>query len=1150
VPKHQALLDATNRAAELLGLPPLLLKAFIAVEGANVNSRDGVLQVTPGTRVAVIARLPRRFKLAALGLDDDPTISDSDLDARFAQAFEQKHLLVQVLTGGQYIKEQLDRFNGFVALAGLAYNAGPGRARSEINDKWGGDSLRAALQYHKRIGSGSDEVTVQPGVPSVDASTGTQWIRFPVIANDTGIEVFQYLYLRRVPKRNFGLLDFIFKPTLLESLGLFDDDAPPGEDRPNRALIVVNGQFRFANEGDRITTMFNTLPLSQRDPRWKDILLGFTNEGRTIGSDGCTLTCLTMLANGFGFQETPATLNDKLKALGTNQGFFGALIAWFGLPRALPGLKLNRLVDCRNVPAPMAEIDAALDAGKPVVAELDMSPSAGFQNHWVLIYARQGGDYLIHDPWPWPVEQSAWLTQRYGFAGSPAQIITYCAFYDNPNFRPPDGLPSAETTVVIVVNDVPDIHAAGGLALRNQAGAIGTQVLQRLPAGTTLTLLEPVSSARQKIGVYNQWLNVAAPDGTRGWVAAWYVHAREVAVTKSLPPPARRRGPRELDVDSAVQPPLRAKVFVLTRKSRRRVTIYGDARKRAVLVHVKGGTKLEALGSEAGLERKLRTRLRTRDASRSSWIKVLVGRPQRVGYVSVADVEAQLLRAPKPRRPPIGKALDEALVALTEPDARPALRVIAQAGLRLRDAPSLTAGVKMILPHGTLLLLREPLEIALPKLGQPGQWLNVTTLDGVIGFVAAEWVVLQTTFLPGPEVQAQGVVFASVEVPLRNSPSANASANSGSDWRVTPGTPLRLVNPGDWGKVGDEGAFVQVESFAFKRGFVRGSQVRAPDFADRRVKVEDAPLPFGICAWNYGLHDPFDRDLFAGSGKTGWVLFTHRVVNGEGFNYEGWSRSGYGVIARLNNDYGGSGTIPVPAQYDAFAEQCRRWVLNSRGNLIWVIGNEMNNPREWPNQDPWNPGNNPADAITPELYAVCFNKVRAAIKSVQPRAIVVPGAIDPFQGPRQSCLAYFERMLAAITDLDGIALHCYTHGYTPDLVTSLDRFQNDPLRWQYYHFRAYTTLLDVIPPRHRLKPVYITETNPHGAQPWSGGQNGWVQAAYAEIARYNHQPHAQQIQCLLLYRWSRDDIYSIVDKPGVQADIRATINTTDYRWRG
>ncbi len=60
---------------------------------------------------------------------------------------------------------------------------------------------------------------------------------------------------------------------------------------------------------------------------------------------------------------------------------------------------------------------------------------------------------------------------------------------------------------------------------------------------------------------------------------------------------------------------------------------------------------------------------------------------------------------------------------------------------------------------------------------------------------------------------------------------------------------------------------------------------------------------------------------------------------------------------------------------------------NSKGNVIWVIGNEMNNPREWPGS-----GGDPSKNITPENYAACFNKVRAAIKSVQPNAIVVPRA--------------------------------------------------------------------------------------------------------------------------------------------------------------
>jgi hypothetical protein len=154
VEKNHALLTATYRAAELLGLPALLLKALMGVEGARMDHPDGVLQVTASTRAGLIPRIPRRLKCAALGLSDDPTLSDADINARFAQAFAQRNLLVQIVTGGQYIKEQLDRFHGFVALAGLAYNAGPARAAREVNNTWQGDYLLAALQYHKRIGQG------------------------------------------------------------------------------------------------------------------------------------------------------------------------------------------------------------------------------------------------------------------------------------------------------------------------------------------------------------------------------------------------------------------------------------------------------------------------------------------------------------------------------------------------------------------------------------------------------------------------------------------------------------------------------------------------------------------------------------------------------------------------------------------------------------------------------------------------------------------------------------------------------------------------------------------------------------------------------------------------------------------------------------
>ena len=402
-PAATPLLQATARAARMMQLPRLLLKAFMAVEGVNSDHRDGLFQVIPSTRTGVIGRMARQHKLAALDLGDDPELTDAELNSRFGLAYAAKNLLVQVLTGAQYIKEQLDQFQGYVALAGLAYNAGMGRALAVLKD-FGSDPYITARQFNKRIGKGGDDVTVQPGVEQVDPATGAKWTRYPVVANDSGKEIFQYLYVRMVPTRGPGLLDYIFKPKLLERYSLYDNDNPPGEDTLEDVLVVTHGQFKFMN--GKGLMIFKTSPQSQRDPQWKDVTLGFDGS-ITIGSDGCTLTCLTMIANGFGFQETPATLNARLKALGPGNGYLGGRMVWSGLPAALPGIVLQNLGVYRGSPANMDIIDAAIDAGLPVAVELDHSPSPGFQNHWVVLYGRQDGDYLIHDPWPVPAEASA-----------------------------------------------------------------------------------------------------------------------------------------------------------------------------------------------------------------------------------------------------------------------------------------------------------------------------------------------------------------------------------------------------------------------------------------------------------------------------------------------------------------------------------------------------------------------------------------------------------------------------------------------------------------------------------------------------------------------------------------------------------------------
>ena len=498
-----------------------------------------------------------------------------------------------------------------------------------------------------------------------------------------------------------------------------------------------------------------------------------------------------------------------------------------------------------------------------------------------------------------------------------------------------------------------------------------------------------------------------------------------------------------------------------------------------------------------------------------------------------------------------------------EPDARPIVQVpLGTGGLNLRETPGGT--LIMTLSDGTFLSARESAAAVKTKVGVPNQWLAVATTSGRAGFVAAQWLTIvslgpdPTPSKPTPpptpspaipaDVIAQNTVLAARDITLANG------------WRVAAGTPLRVLDANWAGKIGDPNQFIQVQSYAFKQGNVQGTNVIAPTAADGRASVDDANLAFGVSAWTFGMHDAFDRSLFGGSNRTGWVLLTSLVGGDAMPNYAEWALGGYGVIGRLNNDYGGSGTIPTPDRYDEFAQRCANWVQTAQAQIpgrpelhrrVWIIGNEMNNPREWPEE-----GRNPSKAIQPEQYADCFNRVRRAVQAQVPSAVVVPGAIDPYNAAWGNPLDYWNRMISRIEDLDGFSLHAYTHGPSPSLITSLGTFGNDPLLWQYFDFRCYTTFLDAVPQKWRGKPVYLTETNqtPHDGQPaWTGGRNGWVPEAYREIARWNAQPHAQQIQTLVLYRWIRgggsDAQFAISEKPGVQDDFRDAIRGQDNRWR-
>ena len=285
--------------------------------------------------------------------------------------------------------------------------------------------------------------------------------------------------------------------------------------------------------------------LSQRDPQWIDEKLGF-DDTVTIGTDGAALVCLTMLVNGYGFHETPSSLNRKLKELGSGIGFLGSLIVWPGLTRAFPKINFCRIVVCRDQPAPMEDINTSLDSGQPLMIEINRSPAPDLQNHWILLYARQGNDYLMLDPWSLPPDNGlTTLINRYGYGDAPSEFITAVGWYEvfdspstahvpaeaaaPPETRVPTPTPAVAVPPKSLTVLVSQSIGSAGLRLRSLP-ATNANILAILPAGTKLTTLEPTEQALLKIGQRNQWLSVRDGDGNVGYVAAGYVEPENAPV--------------------------------------------------------------------------------------------------------------------------------------------------------------------------------------------------------------------------------------------------------------------------------------------------------------------------------------------------------------------------------------------------------------------------------------------------------------------------------------------------------------------------------------------------------------------------------------------------------------------------------------------
>ncbi len=440
---------------------------------------------------------------------------------------------------------------------------------------------------------------------------------------------------------------------------------------------------------------------SQRDSRWKDEKLGF-DDTATIGAVGCALTSLTMLVNGYGCDETPSSMNRKLKDLGNGNGFLGYRIIWASLAHIFPKIVFRRIVVCRDQTAPLEDINASLEAGRPLLIEIDHSPSPDLKNHWVVIYARQGDDYLILDPWPLlPDDAPVTLSSRYGEGRPMGELITAVVWYESTDQESPEALPE-EDFYVRVQADV-----TAGVRLRS-APMISAEIIATELAGTRLRCLESKKVAVPKIGVTNQWLKVHDPFGNDGYIAAWYVEEDEESTESAEP-----------QVEPA-QEPASPGMTVLVSQRVGSVGLRlrsGPHTASSILTVVQAGQELTVLESADQAISKI--------GRMNKWLNVNAGSHE--GYVAAWYVEEKT-----------GES------SPAQPASPVTLAVIvsswASAGLRMREQPDAGGKILKVLMPGTPLAVLESAETAQAKIGADGKWLNVKEPGGLTGYVAARYV--------------------------------------------------------------------------------------------------------------------------------------------------------------------------------------------------------------------------------------------------------------------------------------------------------------------------------------------------------------------------------------------------------------------------
>lgn len=314
------------------------------------------------------------------------------------------------------------------------------------------------------------------------------------------------------------------------------------------------------------------------------------------------------------------------------------------------------------------------------------------------------------------------------------------------------------------------------------------------------------------------------------------------------------------------------------------------------------------------------------------------------------------------------------------------------------------------------------------------------------------------------------------------------------------------------------------------------------------------PVPAFFPPYIFGLHESTGNGerLMVEADRPGWVLELASVgLDGGGDNadFSQLTAQGLGVLVRLHHGYEPAGALPKPEQYSAFAQACAIFVARSKGCHLWIIGNEPNHKAERP----------AGQFITPRNYADAYTRCRRAIRQLPGHSddLVLVAGPAPWNIETQyegnasgDWVQYFTDTINAIPvgQCDGFAIHTYTFEHDSSKIQVDIPHGNPAFSHRRYEFRTYRDFMEAIPKRCRHLPVFITEADPTNPERgWGdGANNGWVQAAYREIAAWNREPAHQPIQALCLYRWPDPQRHgqrqwSIANRSGVIEDFKGAL---------